>query len=237
MGSKYNEQELLNNAKVFFDDFFNNRIKKFQEKKISDLNANPFLIRSLAMALESQITPNSKAKALVYPFALGTSINTSFGTNIQKFIVDTVPDATGSLTQGMDIEFEDQIDGQKKYCQVKSGPQTINKDDIRGIENDFRKEINLAKTNHVRIGTDDLILGVVYGNHADLSSMYIQIEKDGYTVLSGSEFWEHLTGFHDFYDKLIEIAQGSAKRVKMKDALDALVLRAENYIKNNPSLF
>lgn len=237
MLSKYDEQILLNNAEAFFNNFFKKRIDNFQKKKISSFKTNPFLIRSLARSLSSQVTSTSKAKALVYPFALGTSINTSFGNNIQKFIVDTVPNAEGSVTSGMDIEFIDQIDGHKKYCQVKSGPQTINKDDIKSIEDNFKNAINLARTNHVRLEINDLILGVIYGNHEDLSSMYTQIENDGYNVFAGSDFWEHLTGFSDFYDKLIKIAQNTAEKVKMKDAVDDLIARTEDYIKDNPSLF
>lgn len=235
--SNYNESNLLNNAKKFFDNFFKDRVKRLKNKKVNTFKANPFLIRSLAMAFSPNITPKSKAKALVYPFALGTSISTSFGENIQNFIIETVPNASGSTTSGMDIEFIDQIDGNKKYCQIKSGPQTINKADIKSIEDDFKNAVNLARTNSVPMAVNDLILGVVYGTHDDLSNMYKTIESDGYNVLVGSDFWEHLTGFDDFYEKLIKIAQSSAKKVKMDKEIKNLINRTENYIMKNPSLF
>jgi hypothetical protein len=41
----------------------------------------------------------------------------------------------GSVVHGIDIEFIDAIDGRKKYCQLKSGPSTINKDDVVTIIN------------------------------------------------------------------------------------------------------
>ncbi|HJG21866.1 MAG TPA: hypothetical protein K8V64_02150, partial [Enterococcus durans] len=31
----------------------------------------------------------------------------------------------GSLSSGIDIEFVGRIDGMKKYCQIKAGPETI----------------------------------------------------------------------------------------------------------------
>ena len=33
----------------------------------------------------------------------------------------------------MDIEFEDALDGSHKYCQLKAGPNTINKDDVEKL--------------------------------------------------------------------------------------------------------
>lgn len=233
----YNKNELLNNAKEFFDEFFENRVDRLKKKKESSFKSNPFLIRSLAMAFSPNITAKTKAKALVYPFALGTSINTSFGENIQNFIIETVPNAFGSTTSGMDIEFIDQLDGNKKYCQIKSGPQTINKADIKSIEGDFKNAVNLARINRVTMATNDLVLGVIYGTHDDLNNMYKTIESHGYNVLVGSEFWEHLTGFSDFYNELIKIAQNSARKVKMDNAIKELIARTENYIKKNPSLF
>ncbi|HFC30488.1 MAG TPA: hypothetical protein ENJ44_05540, partial [Oceanospirillales bacterium] len=34
--------------------------------------------------------------------------------------------ATGSLIKGIDIEFFDKVDKRTKWCQLKSGPNTIN---------------------------------------------------------------------------------------------------------------
>jgi len=79
---------------------------------------------------------DSIARALVYPRILGTSIATSFGQNIQRFCTEVLS-GFGSAISGVDIEFIDQLDGRKKYCQVKSGPETINKDDIETISRHF----------------------------------------------------------------------------------------------------
>ena len=62
------------------------------------------------------------AKALVYPRILGSSLNTSFGQNIQIFISQLAQVAgCASGIDGIDIEFIDELDGRKKYCQCKAG--------------------------------------------------------------------------------------------------------------------
>lgn len=101
---------------------------------LSSFDLNPFLINYLAAFLCGDTQPVSLAKALVYPRILGTSLNTSFGQNVQVFISqlqEVVGGASG--IDGIDIEFVDAIDGRRKYCQCKAGPKTINKDDIATI--------------------------------------------------------------------------------------------------------
>ncbi|MFV8314842.1 PmeII family type II restriction endonuclease [Aerococcus viridans] len=85
---------------------------------------NPFLMKYLANFFTGSMDNESLARVLVYPRVLGTSINTTFGTQMQYF-VNEVLGSQGSLSSGIDIEFVDRIDGMKKYCQIKAGPETI----------------------------------------------------------------------------------------------------------------
>ena len=125
------KQYILNKAKDFFKEVIvENHKKNTQKLKLKDFNINPFLVKYLANYLTGSSNPEDIAKALVYPRVLGTSINTSFGTNLQKFCTTTL-EGFSSTTSGIDIEFIDHIDGRKKYCQIKAGPNTINKDDIK----------------------------------------------------------------------------------------------------------
>lgn len=103
-------------------------------------------------------TPLGVAKALFYPRVLSTSINTIFGNQIQNMLVE-LEIANGSMIKGMDIEFIDKIDGRKKWCQLKAGPNTINSEDIKPLIAKFTKTINLARTNKAFTGisnTDSL---------------------------------------------------------------------------------
>lgn len=169
---------------------------------LESFHINPFIINYLAAFLCGNTEPESLAKALVYPRILGTSINTSFGQNIQVFI-SRLAEVAGSASgiDGIDIEFVDALDGRKKYCQCKAGPQTINKDDIATILGHFKHVVGKARLDHLPIQLDDLVVGVLYGVPDDLSAHYRTIGAH-YPVYCGAEFWERLTGDRDFYGRL-----------------------------------
>lgn len=81
--------------------------------KLKSYNINPIVVKYLSKVLENNYSPEGVAKALYYPRVLGTSINTSFGTQIQNMFVD-LGLAQGSMIKGMDIEFIDYVDNRKK---------------------------------------------------------------------------------------------------------------------------
>ena len=180
--------------KIFFEN-----TKKL--KDINQFNINPFTHNYLAQFIFGNSEPESLAKVLLYPRILGTSISTTFGHQMQ-FYCGEVLNGNGSLVDGMDIEFIDCIDGEKKYCQMKAGPQTINKDDVKTITDHFQHAIRLGKTNNIPISNSNCVVGIFYGERKDLSTNYKNIAKD-YSVYIGREFWYHLTGDETFYDKLI----------------------------------
>lgn len=197
-----------------------------------------FTIQATAKAISDHVDAESMAEAIVYPFALGTSIATSFGTQVQEFIVKAMgTHAFGSVVQGMDIEYYDAINGNKKYCQLKSGPTTINKDDIKTIEDHFTGLYNLARTNHINLQINDAVVGVLYGDKNDLSQMYKHIIKDGYVVLCGEDFWYHLTGYKDIYSDLVKVAQKAAINSEMKNDLQSLIDRVKNRVKEDPEFY
>jgi len=174
---------------------------------------NPILVKYLSKILEDDFTPLGIAKALYYPRVLGTSINTSFGTRIQNMFVE-LNLAKGSLIKGMDIEFVDKIDGRKKWCQLKSGPNTINSEDVNPLLKKFSTVANLARTNAINLNNNDLVLGVLYGEKSQLSQHYKKIDEK-HPVIIGKEFWHCLTGFPNFYKKLVS-------------ELDILILSLDN---------
>lgn len=48
-----------------------------------------------------------------------------------------------------------------------------------------------------------MIVGVIYGDEAELSSNYKKISNN-YPVYIGQDFWHRLTGKEDFYFELID---------------------------------
>jgi len=189
--------------------------------KLSEYNINPFLYNYLANFLKGNDKPRSIAEALVLPRVLGSSISTSFGMKIQKLISELF-EGFGSTTPGIDIEYIDAIDGRKKYCQLKSGPNTINHDDVETIFGHFKGTINLARTNNLNIGINDMVVGVIYGEEAELSSHYNRISEK-YPVIIGKEFWYRLTGKGDFYFDLIDAVGEVALEVDGTKVLEATI--------------
>lgn len=235
---KLSREEILENAYEFFINFFNEKSTKYKKKKANTFKINPFTIQATAKAISDNIDSESMAKAIVYPFVLGTSIATSFGTQVQEFIVRTMGDqVTGSIASGMDIEYIDCLDNRKKYCQLKAGPNTINYYDIETIENHFKALSNLARTNHLKVNITDRVVGVLYGNKDDLSNMYKRLMDDGYVVLIGEDFWYHITGFKDIYADLVKVARKAATNSEMKDNIQELIKKVKDYIEENPDLY
>lgn len=197
------KQAIIESGKEYFrTTIIPNHLKNLQKLRLSSFNINPFLINYLAAFLCGDTEPQSLAKALVYPRILGTSLNTSFGQNIQVFI-SSLEEITGGASgiEGIDIEFVDAIDGRRKYCQCKAGPQTINKEDIATILGHFKYLMNKSRLDRMGLQFDDLIVGVLYGERDNLSANYKAIDAH-YPVLCGADFWERLTGDKEFYNRL-----------------------------------
>lgn len=197
------KQSIIASGKQYFREIIiPNHLKGLEKLKLKDFKINPFLVNYLAAFLCGNTKPESLAKALVYPRILGTSINTSFGQNIQIFI-SSLAQVAGSASgiDGIDIEFVDAVDGRKKYCQCKAGPQTINKDDIQTILGHFKHLHNKARIDRINVQVDDMIVGVLYGEADELSAHYKIIDSH-YPVYCGADFWERITGDAQFYNRL-----------------------------------
>lgn len=217
-------QQILENAKIFFrsqivQSHINGACKR--ASSLSNYNVNPFLFKYLANFLTGNDDPKSIAKALVLPRILGSSITTSFGMRIQS-LISSLFQGLGSTTQGIDIEFVDAIDGRKKYCQLKAGPNTINHDDVTTIINHFNGVRNLARTNNLNLGINDMIVGVVYGEVNELSSHYNSISQS-YPVYIGQNFWHRLTGKKNFYFELIDAIGDVALEVDASNVVETTI--------------
>jgi Type II restriction endonuclease EcoO109I len=221
------EQEaLLLKAQVWFRDTIlpKHLANTAKLSRAKNLDINPFLAPYLAVFMDGELTPVSIAKAITYPRVLGSSITTSFGQNMQKFISDVLGNAFGSTTQGIDIEFMDCIDGRKKYCQVKLGPNTINKDDVVTIHNHFKAVRNLGRTNNITVRQDDMVIGILYGIPGQESNHYKALsEQHSYPLFIGQDFWRRLTGAENFYQRLIDAISKVALEANGKQALDNVV--------------
>lgn len=222
------EQEklaLLEKAKALFrDSFAANHLRNTKKlNKLSAFTINPFLLKYLTMFAFGEDTPENRARALLYPRAFGTSMTTGFG-NFLQTLCNALRQSYPSTAAGMDIEFEDALDGRHKYCQLKASPQTINKDDVKTIQDHFRGVIHLARTNGQAVAPLDCIVGVCYGTRADLSTHYKKIDED-YPVYIGNEFWTRLTGDDHFYEDLIDAFAEVASDISASSMVEETVQR------------
>lgn len=186
-------------------------------KNLSEFTVNPLLDRYLARFMTGKVDPESLAATLILPRVLGTSITTTFGHAMQRFCGDVLQKGFGSTTPGIDVEFVDALDGRKKYCQIKSGPNTINVDDIDTIVTKFNSIRHLARTNAVKnLEANDLCVGVLYGTPEQLNSRYLGLQENHHIpVIIGKNFWYRLTGEPEFY---AELAQAFADSVTSIDS-------------------
>jgi len=229
------KEELISKFKTWFQETLIENHKRNTKKlvDVNEFNINPFLLYYLSNFLEGNSDPTSLAKALVYPRVLGTSITTSFGQNVQSFVTKVL-DGYGSTTSGIDIEFIDQLDGDRKYCQLKSGPNALNNDDVVTIKGHFRGVINLSRTNNLKIPHENLVFALIYGEQEDANSFIKALEED-HVILYAQDFWHRLTGDDDFYFDLIKAAGEVARDVDMKsiveDVIDKLSSSVEDKFK------
>ena len=216
---------ILKRAQVWFNSTIAENHGKNAQKLVNpkEFNINPFLAVYLANFMTGKSDAIGIAKALVYPRVMGTSITTSFGTGIQKFTTDVLS-SYGSTTSGIDIEFMDTVDGYKKYCQLKAGPNTINKDDVETIASHFGAVQRLAQTNSLRVTNNDMIVGVIYGESDDLSAHYRRITNQyHYPVRTGTDFWHRLTGDSSFYHDLIRSIGEVAIEADFAEELEGII--------------
>ena len=227
-------RQILEQSKSFFRDRVAKNHKANTEKltSLSLFNINPFTHKYLSNFAFGDSSPVNMARALVYPRVLGTSISTTFGTQLQYFCNEVLA-SFASTTSGIDIEFIDALDGRRKYCQIKAGPQTINHDDVTTICNHFNAIKNLARTNGM---TDfnplfDCVVGVFYGTPESLSVHYKDIQKQ-YPVICGKEFWHRLTGDESFYEELADAFAEVADEINCSEAVETVVRRLALEIEN-----
>lgn len=230
------EQELLQAIVEYFKNYiFEPHIVNSLKvhTKLKSYTINPIVVKYLSKVLEGNYTPEGVAKALFYPRVLGTSINTSFGTRIQNMFV-VLQIAQGSLIKGMDIEFFDKVDNRKKWCQLKSGPNTINSEDVVPLIKKFTDTINLARTNQAlkNIRNTDFVVGVLYGEESELSMHYKLIDKT-HPVIIGKDFWHRVTGFPNFYSGLVKGLHETIGNLDTKDLINKGCELLANEIRNS----
>jgi len=77
-----------------------------------------------------------------------------------------------------------------------------------------------------------MIVGVIYGEEAELSSHYKRISQS-YPVFIGKEFWYRLTGKEDFYFDLIDAIGDVALEVDGSHIVEETIAKLAIEIQDN----
>lgn len=224
-----NSSELANHLVTEVEKWFTNVVVEANKKGIRELHKassfkiNRYLAPYVSQALTGAITAEGIARGLIQGRATVTGLNTSFGANMQIFIINQIKAAVGSAIAGIDIEFEDCLDGEKKFAQVKAGVSTINKDDVAPIVSKFKGIRSKARRDGVRINEDQTVVCVLYGEKASLSAHYKKLIDEGVDVYVGDDFWERLTGQKGMEQRLFKACLNAAAKADVKPLIDQAV--------------
>ena len=203
---KEQKQAIIESGKQYFRSIIiPNHLKNLDKLHLSSFDLNPFFINYVTTLIEEDSQFIGLAKALVYPYIFDRVIDESGGQEVQSLVSQLQEVTCGvSSFEGIDFEFVDAIDGCRKYCQFKAGVKTIVREDIAAILCHFKPLISQPSLD---LQFEDLVVGVLYGDKVDLSAYYKSIDTH-YPVLCGSDFWLHLTGDKNFYNRLLKAMGG-----------------------------
>lgn len=190
--------EQAERARVQFDRFLARRIVNLERLTLSSLKFNVLLTRVTATIFEFQ-TPEALLRSrLAQHLERGTG--TAFGTTLQSIAKLIGGEATG--VAGADIMLT--REGRHYYIQVKSGPDTANRDiaqNIGGLLNAARRRDPGAIC----------LFGVCYARPEQISPIVRgQLDERGVGLKVGREFWEFISGDPGCLDELLVIASAAA---------------------------
>jgi len=166
--------EVIEEIRREFTEIAKKRFKALASISVDNLNFNPFLLRALNLD-----TPRKIAEFMINQ-RIERSVVTSYGSRIQK--VAKLLSERGTGVEGADIRKEKQ--GRTYYIQIKSGPNTPNKD-ITESTNRLLQSATRRNKGSVAL------LGMTYGNPERVSGII-----KGYSAvdwLVGREFWEFIS--------------------------------------------
>jgi Type II restriction endonuclease EcoO109I len=196
-------------VEAVFIDFMKNCFKKLRGLRLDDIIINPFLARLVArtpLELASFITNQRWNRSAV----------TSMGFKLQNVSREVATIFRSSGVAGADLEADDPDLKRLSLMQLKSGPDTVNKDIRDNIQNKLQ-----AAERRVRQGglpPDYVVvkmLGMCYGRPEHRSNWVKSLGDFGFDIDAiGRKFWYQLTGDPDAHIEIFNIAAHVATTYK-----------------------
>ncbi len=216
-----NQSELEDLIRRSLDDFYQRRIKKLSELKLSEVlrKKNPYLLRAIGVQKASEIVTE------ILRAYMSSSDETIFGDAFFEPIAKLSSGSIVSPSEGIDVAIE--TDTVYKAIAVKSGPNIFNASQAKRQDQEFKTLRSRLLKLHKQF---DALLGHAYGRKfSDPTDNRI------YRIRSGQAFWEELTGDPNFYLKLISLMRDYPKqhRIQFEEEWDKAINRFEYDFLNN----
>jgi hypothetical protein len=197
--------EQRDRIRAIFSRFLDARVRRLEKLTLSHLKFNVVALRATATMLELD-TPQALVR---YRLAqhLERSLVTAMGSALQA--VAKVVAGQGSGVAGADIE---KIrEGRRYFVQVKSGPDTANKDIAQNIA-------TLLNSARARDPEAICLLGVCYGRPDQISGIaYREMEIRGVGLRIGRQFWEFIGDDPDTMADVLGLAGEAAEALESGD--------------------
>jgi Type II restriction endonuclease EcoO109I len=186
--------------KKTFANFLDKRAKNLEKLTLDDLKFNVVALRTTAPMLDFGSAEDLLRYRLAQHLERGTT--TAMGSALQAIAKEI--SGSGSGVAGADIEVIDS-NGRRNFVQIKSGPDTANKDIAQNIG-------TLLNSARARDPSAICVLGVCYGRPDQISPIAKkELQNRGVGMKIGRDFWEFISGDPKCLAEVMEIAAEAAK--------------------------
>jgi hypothetical protein len=212
--------------KKIFAKFLDKRAKNLEKLTLDDLKFNVVALRTMSTMLDFGSAEDLLRYRLAQHLERGTM--TAMGNALQAIAKEI--SGAGSGVAGADIEVTDP-NGRRHFVQIKSGPDTANKDIAQNIG-------TLLNSARARDPSAICVLGVCYGRPDQISRIAkTELQSRGVGLKVGQEFWEFISGDANCLTDVMELAGEAAEGAaggdltfaeRVDNKLDELVTEFEN---------
>lgn len=192
-----------------FDAYLKKRATNLRKLRLADMKFNVIQLRATGKMLDL-VSPRDLLRYRLAQY-LERGAVTAMGRALQQ--TAKIVSGFGSPVEGADIEI--MRNGRRYLVQVKSGPDTANKD----IAQNIGALLNAAR---VRDPSAVCVFGVCYARPEQISPIAKgQLQARGVDLKVGREFWEFVSGDPKCLDEVLEIAgeAGDAVEATMTTAI------------------
>lgn len=182
-----------------FAAFLDARARNLERLTLDDMKFNVVLLRTIATMLNFETPEDLLRYRLAQYLERGTG--TAWGHALQAAAREI--SGSGSGVAGADIEVT--ADGRRHFVQIKSGPDTANKDIAQNIS-------TLLNSARARDPSAICVLGVCYGRPEQISGFAQgEFQSRGIVLKIGREFWEFISGDPECLNEVLELAGEAAE--------------------------